>query len=114
MMLRNIAYSALVGTGLIIASVSVAGAWGFGFYPRAVPFYLYPIGGFSSDSQKLDDSPADKIEEASLNPICRPWPPFGYLCTASSGADETPTDQTDLNFAGGGWDMAAGDLIGVL
>jgi hypothetical protein len=85
-MLRNIASAAFVGAGLLVASVSAAGAAGFGL-PRAVPLYL------SGHPGALDDALTGTSGQASLNPVCRPWPPFGYLCTAGSGsgdADEMP------------------------
>jgi hypothetical protein len=72
-MLRDIACAAFVGTGLILASVSAAGA-------------------NSSEADQLDRSPSRAGAEASLNPICRPWPPFGTLCTADSRAGEDRVD----------------------
>jgi hypothetical protein len=109
MMLRNIACAAVVGTGLI-ASASAAGAWGF--YPRAVPLHLSPLSG--SDARTLDGAPAG-TEQASLKPVCRPWPPFGNLCTASSGSDAgMPAGRSGLNTAGSDRGTAAGDPNGVL
>jgi hypothetical protein len=81
-MLRDIACAAFVGTGLVLASVSAAGA-----------------NPASSDADRLNRPPSDA---ASLNPICRPWPPFGTLCTAGLGAGEDggSAGRVDLEAAG--------------
>jgi hypothetical protein len=66
---------------------------GWGFYPRAVPLYLYPIsnksltGQWKGQAQSEFRSSRGK-QEASLKPICRPWPPYGMLCTADAGTEK--------------------------
>jgi len=41
--------------------------------------------------QGLGASVRGTTEQASLNPVCRPWPPFGMLCTAGGWPDGTPS-----------------------